>query len=384
LAGRTASSSRKDREGEPFALVADGALVFDSTGPYYFGSNSNGAARVWIDDQPVALGTPVALDAGVHRLRLEVRQDGKSDLTFGLSMGSEPGKLVPVDAKRQGVARSVQEKDGVRLVFGEAVLFDYNQDVLTPSAVRALSSIFVLNLAKTPDSYVLVEGHTDNSGGSSYNLDLSSRRARRVRDWLVSNGRATERVTFVGHGEGRPRVPNDSQEHKKANRRVELVISASPQAGGVSSPQAGSPEQNGNAPAPKFDGGAVAPTAGGVASGVRGVLDAYYQGLNGQTFDANVYFEPFVERYITMMGTNPSAMNQYMQKIFPTQFKEPHFEYEPDSLVEESPGTFVYVERARYILAGKGSSISKRYQVRIRLGSSGKLAFLHQFKKLPL
>ena len=67
-------------------------------------------------------------------------------------------------------------------------------------------------------------GHTDSQGGTSYNQELSQRRAQAVRDYLVSRGIAADRVTAQGVGPSRAITDNKSAEGRANNRRVEIVV----------------------------------------------------------------------------------------------------------------------------------------------------------------
>jgi OOP family OmpA-OmpF porin len=69
---------------------------------------------------------------------------------------------------------------------------------------------------------VIIEGHTDNTAGYSYNQLLSERRAKAVLEYLVANGIEKERLVSVGKGENSPVSSNNSKEGRYQNRRVEL------------------------------------------------------------------------------------------------------------------------------------------------------------------
>ena len=56
-----------------------------------------------------------------------------------------------------------------------------------------------------------------------YNLKLSQRRASAVRDYLISQGVAAERLTAKGYGEASPVADNNTEEGRFKNRRVELI-----------------------------------------------------------------------------------------------------------------------------------------------------------------
>jgi OmpA-OmpF porin, OOP family len=69
---------------------------------------------------------------------------------------------------------------------------------------------------------VIIEGHTDNTAGYSYNQLLSECRAKAVLEFLVANGIEKERLVSVGKGENSPVASNNSKEGRYQNRRVEL------------------------------------------------------------------------------------------------------------------------------------------------------------------
>lgn len=79
-------------------------------------------------------------------------------------------------------------------------------------------------LQKYENYDVLIEGHTDDIGKEEYNLELSERRAKAVNDYLVSRGIRVDRLKYVGMGETVPLYPNDSDENRRRNRRVEFML----------------------------------------------------------------------------------------------------------------------------------------------------------------
>jgi outer membrane protein OmpA-like peptidoglycan-associated protein len=78
---------------------------------------------------------------------------------------------------------------------------------------------------------VEIQGHTDDRGGAKANLKLSQRRAEAVRKYLVSRGIAPGRLTAKGYGETRPIASNKTAEGRKANRRVDFVVTQQGAAG---------------------------------------------------------------------------------------------------------------------------------------------------------
>jgi outer membrane protein OmpA-like peptidoglycan-associated protein len=75
------------------------------------------------------------------------------------------------------------------------------------------------------DVKVAVYGYTDNVGPAEANQSLSQKRANRMRDWLVTEGIAAERLTAIGKGETNFIAPNQTAEGRALNRRIELIFS---------------------------------------------------------------------------------------------------------------------------------------------------------------
>jgi hypothetical protein len=71
---------------------------------------------------------------------------------------------------------------------------------------------------------VRVEGHTDNRGSRSYNLDLSNRRAKSVMEYLNKKGVAPKRLKFRGYGFDKPVATNATPLGRAKNRRVEFNL----------------------------------------------------------------------------------------------------------------------------------------------------------------
>jgi OOP family OmpA-OmpF porin len=80
-----------------------------------------------------------------------------------------------------------------------------------------------------PQTTTVVEGHTDSVGPDAYNQKLSQRRADAVKQVLVKDGVAANRVTSVGYGESRPVADNATEAGRAVNRRVEASVEAQAQ-----------------------------------------------------------------------------------------------------------------------------------------------------------
>jgi OOP family OmpA-OmpF porin len=102
------------------------------------------------------------------------------------------------------------------------VNFDFNKWDLRPDAKETLSRDLAI-LKENPQIKVEIQGHTCDLGDAKYNQMLSEKRAQSVMNYLVENGIDPARLTAKGYGEERPRFPNDSEENRARNRRVEMV-----------------------------------------------------------------------------------------------------------------------------------------------------------------
>jgi outer membrane protein OmpA-like peptidoglycan-associated protein len=67
---------------------------------------------------------------------------------------------------------------------------------------------------------LMVEGHTDNKGGPSYNMNLSLNRANAVKKVLLSQGIAENRIQVKGYGDTNPVADNSTESGRAKNRRV--------------------------------------------------------------------------------------------------------------------------------------------------------------------
>lgn len=105
------------------------------------------------------------------------------------------------------------------------VNFEFDSARLT-SAGEALLREIGQTLAGIDNVRVEVHGHTDSVGTEEYNMTLSARRARAVRDFLVENFRALTAGQFTvrDFGESQPIASNDTADGRARNRRVEIKV----------------------------------------------------------------------------------------------------------------------------------------------------------------
>lgn len=101
--------------------------------------------------------------------------------------------------------------------------FDFDSTQIKPGFYATMDKIanVVVRYGKTQ---LTIVGHTDNVGSDQYNQTLSERRAKAVNDYLINKGVLLQRLEFLGRGETAARAANDTEERRRLNRRVEIII----------------------------------------------------------------------------------------------------------------------------------------------------------------
>lgn len=131
-----------------------------------------------------------------------------------------------VDSLKVEMVKDNNNLDAIKLVMGDAVLFNTGSSTLSPEAEATLNRI-AYNLKQFPDSDVTVVGFTDNTGTEQVNQKLSLQRAQSVVNCLESDGVADSRLKAIGEGWNNPIASNSTAAGRAQNRRVEIYITAS-------------------------------------------------------------------------------------------------------------------------------------------------------------
>ena len=120
-------------------------------------------------------------------------------------------------------ARHTQFETGSAELTPEAATYfaEIAEQYRTSSRVAEASS--AADKAAAAQTKILLIGHTDDTGSSELNADLSERRARAVARLFADHGIAPENVFYQGAGETLPIADNHTTEGRSANRRVEIV-----------------------------------------------------------------------------------------------------------------------------------------------------------------
>ena len=151
----------------------------------------------------------------------------------GAAIGGAAGNLIgkKMDAQAKELTQAVPTAqvarvgEGINMTFESGLMFKINSSEISDSYKSDLdgaAEVFV----KYPETNIVIEGHTDDSGADELNMSLSEKRAKAVAAYLVSKGVAENRLTTKWYGETQPKYPNDGEANRQKNRRVELGIIA--------------------------------------------------------------------------------------------------------------------------------------------------------------
>ncbi|MGZ4960229.1 MAG: OmpA family protein [Methylomonas sp.] len=141
---------------------------------------------------------------------------------------SDQKNQIRLQARDTEIARLKAKKvpQGILVTLGD-VLFDTGRSNLKAGSLQHIYPLAEY-LKEHPETMVKIEGHTDSQGSADYNSELSQRRADAVRDFLISNGIAPERISAQGMGEDYPVASNSTAAGRQQNRRVEVTITDMP------------------------------------------------------------------------------------------------------------------------------------------------------------
>lgn len=111
----------------------------------------------------------------------------------------------------------------IKVTMTSTTAFDTNSYSIKSGFYPTLNKI-ANTLTKYPKTTLAISGHTDNQGSDAINKPLSENRAMAVSNYLAGKGVIPERMSAVGRGRFEPRATNTTEEGRRLNRRVEILI----------------------------------------------------------------------------------------------------------------------------------------------------------------
>ena len=162
----------------------------------------------------------------------------------GLAAEAEARKAAEARAQRameslNKIAQVKEEARGMVITLSGQVLFVTGKSDLLPAAQDQLDQVAKALKDQGEIRPMVVEGYTDSVGSDSANLTLSKNRADAVRNYLISKGIPSDKISSVGKGKANPVASNDTPDGRANNRRVEIVVSGGNTSGG-NAPSSGS------------------------------------------------------------------------------------------------------------------------------------------------
>ncbi len=160
--------------------------------------------------------------------------NAKRGAVVGGVVGTAAGAIVGAMMDKQerelrqieGIDVARTDEDELKVTVRNEILFDFNSASLRSSSrdeLREMADVF----DKYGDTTIVVAGHTDSVGSTSYNDRLSDRRAATVAGYLEDYGVRGSRIDAYGLGESQPRSSNNTASGRQQNRRVEIFVRAS-------------------------------------------------------------------------------------------------------------------------------------------------------------
>ena len=157
--------------------------------------------------------------------------------SFAINSGNQKEFSTAVASLREGLTLKslrlperetvapVVERAGLRgIAASDKTLYFPRSDYKLPSQSRAYLDSVAIYIAENKDKGLRITGHTDNVGNPGLNLTLSEYRVRVITRYLVNKGVPEHNIVAMGVGSKYPIVPNDTEENRKMNRRVEVRI----------------------------------------------------------------------------------------------------------------------------------------------------------------
>ena len=146
----------------------------------------------------------------------------RKDIVPCCNCGCEGGNQTPCSTLEEIIALidAGESVGGMTVCAIGSVNFDTGKSLIKPESYAYMDKVAEV-LIRT-NARIDVKGHTDNIGGSDFNMDLSKERAKAVMEYLINKGAKRSQITYSYYGETRPIASNDTEDGRLRNRRVEF------------------------------------------------------------------------------------------------------------------------------------------------------------------
>jgi peptidoglycan-associated lipoprotein len=178
-------------------------------------------AKKAVQSQPVVTGPSAdeqaAMQAAAER---EAKEKAEMERQKRLAEEKQMHEQALMDAQHAAEQAKMEAKTQF---LNDDVHFDFDSDTLNMDAQDLLKDKAQW-LMDNPDAHIVIEGNCDERGTNAYNLALGDRRAQAVKNFLVTLGVSSTRLTTISYGEERPLDPAHNEAAWAKNRRVHFVL----------------------------------------------------------------------------------------------------------------------------------------------------------------
>lgn len=179
---------------------------------------TNGLLKPMSGSAPLPLVLPdnshffVAASPGLYRLTANVNSAYRLNDTIRLARG-----LTSYIASNRGVETVENSSVEYTIYFGQS-------SYMLPDSAHHLLDRVARLLQQNPHRTIRITGHTDNIGNLALNVTLSEFRAKIIKAYLRQRGIPENRLLLDGVGASQPAFPNDTEDHRRHNRRASLLV----------------------------------------------------------------------------------------------------------------------------------------------------------------
>ena len=138
------------------------------------------------------------------------------------NLSTDKNQLGQMDVADVQIKLKAEEAAKVKKAM-ETLEFDFGSDVIRASSSDGLDLVAEL-LMQNHTWRLKLSGHTDNVSSLKYNMNLSKKRVESIKKYMVKKGVAADQVVLKWYGPTKPIAPNDTEEGRQKNRRVEFLI----------------------------------------------------------------------------------------------------------------------------------------------------------------
>ena len=175
------------------------------------------------------LSTVFILGALLISMAISAQKTAFDNVSDTLSRNLSDNTSINTDEEKEALEENLGENitvdtipEGFVLRLGD-ILFNTDSYVLRDEAKETIDRIINVINRSYSGREIIIQGHTDNVGEAEYNQTLSENRAKVVADYITSNLQSNK-ISYNGYGDKNPIASNDTEEGRRRNRRVDIII----------------------------------------------------------------------------------------------------------------------------------------------------------------